>query len=91
MLRHSYASIFEYCAQTNRAYFSCQSSENGDSERTVERLTDKLRLVEDRISRLGGVVAALSRGVDSGLLLALATRGLGAEKVLYSHLSNSGR
>ena len=48
----------------------------------VEQLTAKLRLAEATISRLDGVVVALSGGVDSSLLLALATRALGTDRVL---------
>ncbi len=48
----------------------------------MDQLTAKLRSAEETISRLEGAVVALSGGVDSSLLLALATRGLGMEKVL---------
>jgi uncharacterized protein len=45
-------------------------------------LEQKLLLVEEAISSLGGALVALSGGVDSSLLLALAVRALGPEKVL---------
>ena len=48
----------------------------------TEPLEQKLRLAEEAISSLDGALVALSGGVDSSLLLALAVRALGPEKVL---------
>jgi pyridinium-3,5-biscarboxylic acid mononucleotide sulfurtransferase len=42
----------------------------------VDDLTDKIAHVEKRLAALGSVVVALSGGVDSSLLLALAARAL---------------
>ncbi len=43
---------------------------------------NKTKAVEAALAQLDGVVVALSGGVDSSLLLALAIRALGAERVL---------
>jgi uncharacterized protein len=48
----------------------------------VEQVTGKIEKVEERPRGLDGAVVALSGGVDSSLLLALAVRALGTEKVL---------
>jgi pyridinium-3,5-biscarboxylic acid mononucleotide sulfurtransferase len=48
----------------------------------TEPLDQKLRMAEKAISSLDGALVALSGGVDSSLLLALAVRALGPEKVL---------
>ena len=44
--------------------------------------TQKSQAAEQALARLDGVVVALSGGVDSSLLLALAIRALGPDKVL---------
>ena len=48
----------------------------------MDPLNEKTRLVEQRLSQFDGVLVAFSGGVDSSLLLALAVRALGAERVL---------
>jgi uncharacterized protein len=48
----------------------------------VDQVTEKTARAEARIAALDGAVIALSGGVDSSLLLALATRALPAGKVI---------
>jgi asparagine synthetase B (glutamine-hydrolysing) len=48
----------------------------------VDDVTNKIARVETRIGGLSGAVVALSGGVDSSLLLALAARAIGAERVV---------
>ena len=48
----------------------------------MQTSAEKIQAVEAALARLNGVVVALSGGVDSSLLLALAVRALRADKVL---------
>ena len=48
----------------------------------MDELIDKIARVEARVGGLSGAVVALSGGVDSSLLLALAARALGPEKLV---------
>ena len=48
----------------------------------MDPLNEKTRLVEQRLAQFGSLLVAFSGGVDSSLLLALAVRTLGAERVL---------
>ena len=48
----------------------------------VESLEKKLLAAEKAVAELGSVLVALSGGVDSSLLLAVAARALGPENVL---------